>query len=194
MSRQGAAVVAAIALMLSGCGGGDGPSRAGGATESETPSPSPSQSVIVPEPSPTVDPATGPTLKVWRISIRAPEKWRQTYDTPYVDTAQGRDGTVMLSVLATEPVSLDAAMKTLWNTPRPPRGFKRHETTVMGGLTAYYYTARPNDFSVDHVVGLWDSGYVVEVSIGVDRDVPAQRGREIVESIIASYESPRTKA
>lgn len=194
MSRQGAAVVAAIALMLSGCGGGTGdePSRAGGGSESDTPSPSPSQSVIVPDPPPTVEPATGPTLEVWRIKIRVPEKWRQTYNTPFVDAAQGRDGSVLLSVLATEQVSLDAAMKTFWNTPGPPRGFRRQETTVMGGLTAYYYTARTDDFSVDHVVGLWDSGYVVEINIGVDRDVPARRERKIVDSIIASYESPRT--
>jgi len=180
-----------LALVLVGCGS-DEPGGSGGDTSNESPSQSPSGSLsptpVLPDPTPTIEAATGPQLDVEGLRVRVPENWRQTYDTLFSDAGQGPRGTVLLTVFATDQLSLAASMKKFWEKRKPPTGFEPQDSTVMGGLTAYYYTSRPNDFDVDHVVGLWDSGYVVKVSVTLSRDIPATRQREILDSVVASYE------
>lgn len=192
MRRRGWAAIAAL-LVLGGCGegGDDEPTGTGVDTASPSASASTSGSATLPDPTPTVEPATGANLDVEGIQVRAPEKWRQTYDTAFVDTAQGRDGSLLLSVAATDQLSLRAAERYFWTTKKPPAGYEPQDTLVVGGLTANYYTAGDR-FSDTHVVALWDSGYVVKVELRLDRQVAADRQRELVDSVVASYASPRT--
>ncbi len=188
MRRQAWAAVAALTVLVSGCGGSDDePTKPAAGSES----PPPSESATLPDPTPTVEPATGVALDVEGINVRAPGKWRQTNDTILVDTALGPDGTLMLSVAGSDQLSLKAAERYFWDSHEPPAGYRPQETVVMGGLTAGYYTARDR-FDDIHVVTSWDSGYVVKVELRLHRDVPADRQRELLDSVVASYGSPRT--
>jgi hypothetical protein len=193
-----AAVVSAVVALaaLTGCsGGGDDPGGPGGGAASESPSESPSltPTVELPESTPSARPATGPRLAVAGIGIHAPARWRQTYDTIVVDTARGREGTMLLSVGETsgQQLSLRQAERYFWNRGKRPKRYEAQDTVVMGGITAGYYTHGDRDID-SHVVTTWDSGYVVKVEVRFYPWMPEDRQREILASVLASYESPRT--
>ena len=182
-----------MVLALGGCGGsGDAPAssgtESGSESSSESPSPSPSQSIVLPDPTPTVEPASGPRLEVEGLRVNAPAKWAQIYDTIFSDAAQGPSGGVLLTVVAHEQVSLKAAERFFWDSKKPPRGYERRGTLVMGGLTANYHTAPDGKYSTAHVVSLWDSGYIVKLQVSLDKVVPTERQQEILASVVASYE------
>ncbi len=187
----------AAVLVLGGCGGGGAggdEESAGSGAESASPTTSPpaSPSVPLPEPTPTVEPATGDALEVDGIRVRAPKGWKQTYDTIFVDVAQGRDGAVMLSVAASPQLPLRAVERYFWNRGKKPEGYTSQDTLVVGGLTAYYYTAGDR-FDDSHVATLYDSGSVIKVQVRFDRETPDKRQEELFASVLASYGSPRTR-
>lgn len=185
--------LAALALVTSACGGGepapgDDPGSPTATSASGTPSETPSGS----DPAPAVEPASGPQLEVGAIRISAPAKWRQNNDTPFADSAigpvgEGRSGSLVLGATAVDQLSLKAAMKRSWRGTKPA-GFEQQDVTVLGGLTAFYYTAPDGPVDIDHVMGLWDSGYVVEVRVSVPKALSAAQQREIVDSIALSYD------
>lgn len=200
MERYGrtAAALAALALVTSGCGGGDAPDPGAEETGTSTSDPSAPSSDESPtettsEPEPTVEPASGPTLEVGAIRVTAPAKWRQTNDTIFVDTAQGRvgggqSGGLLLNAVADDPMSLREALKDSFDQGQKPEGFEEQESTTLGGHSAYYYTAKDNSFLTSHVMGLWDSGYAVHVDVSLPNDMPMEQQQEIVESIRLTYD------
>ncbi len=202
MERYGrtAAALAALALVTSGCGGGDAPDPGADETGTSTSDPSapssdesPTETTSEPEPTPTVEPASGPTLEVGAIRVTAPAKWRQTNDTIFVDTAQGRvggglSGGLLLNAVADDPMSLREALKDSFDQGQKPAGFEEQESTTLGGHSAYYYTAEGSTFLTDHVMGLWDSGYAVHVDVSLPKDMPMEQQQEIVESIRLTYD------
>jgi hypothetical protein len=198
MDRHGraAAMLAGLALVMSGCGGGGdpGPSTGGTSPESSDAPDSPSSATVtgLPEPTATVEPANGPTLEVGAIRVTAPAKWRQIYDTPFTDVAQGRvgdgrSGGLLLGAVADDQVGLRAAMRDAWENGEKPAGFEMQDNTDLGGRSAYYYTARETRFLDKHVMGLWDSGYLVHVDVSLPKDMPMEQQQEIVESIRVTY-------
>jgi len=191
-----AAAAVVMAAGLTGCSGaGDDPGASGGGAASESPSESPSltPTVELPESTPDVEPASGPRLDVNGVRVNAPAGWKQTYDTPVVDTAVGGGGSMMLSVASTsgDQLSLRQAERYFWNEDKRPEGYRAQDPVVMGNINAGYYTYGDRD-DVSHVVTTWDAGYVVKVDVRFDDRMPADRQREMLDTIIASYESPRT--
>lgn len=192
-----AAALGALALVAGACGGDPAPrdeptgppsSTAPSTNPTDPPSASPSE----PAATPSVGPASGPVLEVGAIRISAPEKWRQNNDTVFADSAigpvgDGRSGSLVLGATAIDQLSLDAAMKRSWRGKKPA-GFAEQESTVLGGLTAFYYTAPDGPLDIDHVMGLWDSGYVVEVRLSLPKAVTAGEREAIVESVRLSYD------
>lgn len=65
---------------------------------------------------------------------------------------------------------------------------------MLGGLSAFYYTAEGNKFLTEHVMGNWDAGYVTELNISLPNAFSSERQQEIVDSIVATYRSPRPGA
>ncbi|SEC50922.1 hypothetical protein SAMN04489844_2427 [Nocardioides exalbidus] len=200
--RRLAALSCAVALSaVTGCGdegtasadGSDGDVPTSSTSASTSASPSPSTTPA--DPTPTVEPATGPQLDVEGIKVNAPKTWVQTYDTIVVDMAEDDDsGSVMLSAAGTggDQLSLRQAEKYFWTRSRKPEGYEAQPTTVMGGLTAYHYVVRDRH-GVTHAVGLWDAGYVVKVEVEMPERVAEEKTLAVLESVIASYESPRTE-
>ena len=202
MDRHGTAAVAlaAFALVMSGCSGGDDPGPGTGGTSPESsgsPSSSsasePSEPTSEPAPTPTVEPASGPTLEVGAIRVTAPAKWRQIYDTPFTDVATGRveggrSGGLLLGAVADDQVGLRAAMKHAFQNGKKPAHFEEQEITALGGRSAFYYTSRETRFLTKHVMGLWDSGYLVHVDVSLPKDMPMEQQQEIVESIRLTYD------
>ncbi len=203
MERYGrtAVALAALALVTSGCGGSDDPApgadEPGTSTSGSPTSPSsdesPSATTSEPEPTPTVEPASGPTLEVGDIRVTAPAEWRQNNDTVFVDTALGRvgggqSGGLLLSAVPDDQMSLREALKDSFEQGQEPAGFEEQEATVLGGHSAYYYTAEGNRFLTKHVMGLWDSGYAVHVDVSLPKDMPMEQQQEIVESIRLTYD------
>jgi hypothetical protein len=191
-----AVVAVAAAAGLAGCSGaGDDPaaSGSGGASESPSESPSLTPTVELPESTPSGEPATGARLDVDGVRINAPARWKQDFDTLFVDTAVGRQGSLLLSVASTsgEQFSLRQAERYFWERNKQPENYEAQDSVVMGGINAGYYTY--GDRAIDsHVVTTWDSGYVVKVELRLFPRIPEDRQLEILDSVIASYESPRT--
>lgn len=183
--------------MTAGCGGGsDDPGGAdpGSTSPSSSPSSSASSPTEAPEsdPTPTVEPASGPVLEVGALRISAPKKWRINTSTVFGESAigpvDGGDGALVLGATPEDQMSLAATMRYSWQPGSKPPGFEQQPTTVLGGLTAYYYTAEASRFLTEHVMSTWDSGWVVEVNISLPHDMPMARQQEIVESIRLSYD------
>ena len=201
MGRRGAVAAAVLALAVSGCGvGGEEPRGSAGGTESPSSSPSsgePSSSETPePEPTPTIDPATGPELEIDGFRVNAPKRWRLNNETVFGDTAigpvdDGRTGGLLLAAIPESQVSIARAMRTSWQPGARPAGFEEQPRTVLGGLSAFYYTAEATTLLTEHVMGTWDSGYTIELNIQLPNALSSERQREIVDSIVATYRSPR---
>jgi hypothetical protein len=183
-------MIAGLALVAAGCGGGsDDP----GGSSSPSSSPSSPSDAPEPEPTPTVEPADGPVLEVGALQVSALEKWRINNESPFAVTAfgpvdDGRSGGLLLGAIPEDQMSLARTMRYSWQPGPKPPGFQKQPSTVLGGLTASYYTAEASKFLTEHVLSLWDSGYVVEVNISLPEAMPMQRQQEIVESIRLSYD------
>lgn len=201
MGRRAATAMAALALVLTGCGGGEaGPG--GPDEESASPSASPSSSesspsdTPEPEPTPTVEPAAGAEIELKGFRVNAPEKWRITNSFVIAATAvgpvgDGRSGGMLLGLVpSNDQVSIAAAMRTSWQPGTRPAGFEEQPRAVLGGLSAFYYTAEQNRLTTEHVLGTWDSGWIVELNIGLPSALSPERQKEIVDSIVATYQSP----
>jgi hypothetical protein len=205
VARRRSLALAGLAVlvsgMLPGCGGGtEDPDDGSAAPASETPTSdsSPSETAPAPEPTeetPEVEPADGPVLQVGSYSVSAPARFRVNNDTTFADSAfgpvgDGRTGGVVLGVYAADQLSLDEAMRRSWRPDRTkPPGFEEQPTTVLGSRTAYYYTAPDGSTVTDHVMGMWDGAGLVELRVDLPNAMPAERQREIVESIRLTYSS-----
>jgi hypothetical protein len=149
----------------------------------------------LPEPTPTVEPATGVELEADGFRINVPKKWRVTNDTPFGVTAvgpvdDGRSGGVLLAAFGEPQVSIAEAMRFSWQPGARPRGFDEQPRAVLGGLSAFYYTAEGNKYLTQHVLGLWDSGFTIELNIGLPNALSPERQKGIVDSIVATYRRP----
>ena len=82
-------------------------------------------------------------------------------------------------------------MRTSWQPGDKPPGFEEQPRTVLAGLSAFYYTADSGKFITEHVMGMWDSGYTIELNIGLPNALSPERQKEIVDSIVATFRSPR---
>jgi hypothetical protein len=199
MVRRGALAVAGLALVVAGCGGDE---QGGGGSDDTSTTPSPSPSSSEPSPSvtglpetPTVESATGVELEADGFRINVPEKWRITNDNPFGVTAvgpvdDGRSGGVLLAAFGESQVSIAEAMRFSWQPGTKPPGFEEQPRTVLGGLSAFYYTAEGNKFLTEHVMGMWDSGFTIELNIALPNALSPERQKEIVDSIVATYRRP----
>lgn len=202
MCRRGATVIAGLALLVAGCGGAtDDPEDP--ATGSTSPTPRAASSTSSPtetsEPTPTVEPATGVELEVKGFRVNAPEKWRinnsfVVAETAYGPVGDGRSGGILLGASPVDQMSLAQAMRRSWLPGAEPSGFEQQPNVVLGGLSAFYYTAEGNKFLTEHVMGNWDAGYVTELNISLPNAFSSERQQEIVDSIVATYRSPRPGA
>lgn len=200
MGRRGAVAAAGLALLVAGCSDADDGSD--GAPTSPSPSSSPTSSTSEPSPSgseqpetPTVEPATGVELDADGFKINVPKKWRITNDNPFGVTAvgpvdDGRSGGLLLAAIGEPEVTLAQAMRTSWQPGAKPPGFEEQQGAELGGLPAFYYTAEANSLLTEHVLGLWDSGYTIELNIALPNALKPERQKEIVDSIVATYRRP----
>ena len=199
MGRRGATAIAGLALLVAGCGGGGDDPDTDPDTGSTSPSsitPSPTET---PAPTPSVEPATGIRLEARGFQVNAPEKWRLNETFVFVETAvgpvgDGRSGAMLLGATPVPQMSLAQAMRRSWLPGSKPSGFEQQPSTVLGGLTAFYYTAVANKYLTEHVMGNWDAGHVTELSVTVPNVFSPERQKEIVDSIVATYHSPRPGA
>lgn len=184
--------VAGAVLVLAGCapGGGSaddpGPTRPA-AQSTETPAETASET---PAATPTGAPVNGPVMEVQGISIRLPKGYDVGFETPVVATAQGRLGLVTLGVIAGEQRSLDRQMKEDLEAYGPMRTVERLPDTTLDGLPAYHYSGRQDRYLVRDVYGTWDGGYQVLVRFELSDHRPEAARRELIESVVATYDSP----
>ena len=209
--RGTAAVAASLAavLALGACGsdGGTGPSGTETSSTATTDSPtdapsesltaSPTEPLLVPE-AEAVEPASGPRLDVSDIRVNIPQGWKQTFDSFVVDSALGRvdgkTGGVLLSVVPTggDVLTPKQAESYFWTRGRKPKNYQKQDDVLMGGLTSGYYTARDKFYDM-HAVTLWEDNHVTKVQLNFDLEVPDEVQQELLQSVIASYSSPRMR-
>ncbi len=209
MGGRGTAAVAvslAAVLALGACASDDeGTDPSGTETSStsptdsptDTPTASPTEPLLVPE-GETVEPASGPRLDVSDIRVNIPQGWKQTFDSVVVDSALGRvdgkSGGVLLSVVATggDVLTPKQAESYFWTRGRKPKNYQKQDDVLMGGLTSGYYTARDKFYDM-HAVTLWEDNHVTKVQLDFDLEVPDEVQQELLQSVIASYSSPRMR-
>lgn len=198
MTRTAAVVGAVLALVLTACTADEGAPAAeerasAGTTDtpSETPSETPSSETPseTPGETPTVEPATGPLVEVSGVSIRLPQGWKPAYVTSVSGSGIGRNGQLLLSVLAARERPLRAMMAEELRLFGEVRRVRRLPDTTLGGSSAYEYTGWTEMEDQRFSVGAWDDGYEVFVRVDVSDSVPASERRELFESVIATYSS-----
>ena len=210
--RRAAALTVSIVtvLALGACGSDDGGTDPSGTetsstapTDSPTDTPtegltaSPTEPLLVPG-AEAVEPASGPRLDVSDIRVNIPKGWKQTFDSVVVDSALGRvdgkSGGALLSVVATggDVLTPKQAESYFWTRGRKPQNYQKQDDILMGGLTAGYYTARDR-FDDIHAATLWEDNHVTKVQLNFDLEVPDEVQQELLQSVIASYSSPRMR-
>jgi hypothetical protein len=187
------AVLAPVVLAVGGCGAGAEPGGRSSSPPAGSESPSADEvptepSGELPESTPLPDPATGPRLDVEGISVRVPESWKRGYDTAVVATAQGPQGIMDLATFPGEPRSLRYLFRRDVGKSPHVTSVERLDDVAIGGRSAYHYRARSR-FYVIEGFGLSDAGSWVSISFDLLDRVPAEKRREIVESVLATYES-----
>lgn len=204
------AVSIVTVLALGACGSDDGGTDPSGAetsstsptdsatdTPTESPTGSATEPLLVPETA-AVEPASGPRLDVSDIRVNIPEGWKQTFDSVVVDSALGRvdgkSGTMLLSVSPTggDVLTPKQAERYFWTRGRKPKNYRKQDDVLMGGLTSGYYTARDKFYDI-HAVTLWEDNLVTKVQLSFDLEVPDEVQQELLQSVVASYSSPRMR-
>ena len=201
--RTAVAAGVALVLLAAGCTsdeGADDPAAAGSVSESpqepseassDTPAESPSETATdPPSETATAKPVTGPVMEVQGISIQLPKGYQVGFDTPVVSTAQGRLGLVGLSAIAGEEWSLDRLYEDELRISGPMQTVERLPDTTLDGLPAYRYGGRRDRHVIREVYGTWDNGYQVIVRFDLHDFQPLAKRRELIESVVATYDSP----
>ena len=206
--RNAVAAAAALVLLAAGCTSSEGsaedrastgsasesaqdpsgtPSGSASETAAETPSETPTETATE---TATAEPVSGPVMEVQGITIQLPKGYRIGFDTPVVTTAQGRLGLVGLSAIAGEQWSLDRLYQDDLRIGGPMQSVERLPDTTLDGLPAYRYGGRRDRHVIRQVYGTWDSGYQVMVRFDLHDFMPEAKRRELVESVVATYDSP----
>ena len=206
--RNAVAAAAALVLLAAGCTSSEGsaedrastgsasesaqdpsgtPSGSASETAAETPSETPTETATE---TATAEPVSGPVMEVQGITIQLPKGYRIGFDTPVVTTAQGRLGLVGLSAIAGEQWSLDRLYQDDLRIGGPMQSVERLPDTTLDGLPAYRYGGRRDRHVIRQVYGTWDSGYQVMVRFDLHDFMPEAKRQELVESVVATYDSP----
>lgn len=194
--RSGVAAVAAVlALMLAGCSDSDGSPAEGspgpGTSESASPtaSPSPAETPSATETTPEVAPATGPTLLVEGLRVRAPRGWHANIRLPIGQGAYPLDRLVgTLIQVYRFPNSGLFTIDELANVEVEdygPKG-KRRMNVVVDGRAMYHITGTGEDGEpVERFGTIVDDQRVAVTFYFGNRESTAER-EEIIESVLAS--------
>ena len=206
--RNAVAAAAALVLLAAGCTSSEGsvedrastgsasespqdpsgtPSGSASETAAETPSETPTETATE---TATAEPVSGPVMEVQGITIQLPKGYRIGFDTPVVTTAQGRLGLVGLSAIAGEQWSLDRLYQDDLRIGGPMQSVERLPDTTLDGIPAYRYGGRRDRHVIRQVYGTWDSGYQVMVRFDLHDFMPEAKRQELVESVVATYDSP----
>jgi hypothetical protein len=186
---------AALVLAATGCGSGTEP--ADSAPSTAPTSDGPETGSATPTGTPAETPATtslgGPVMRVQGISMQLPKGYRVGNETPVVATASGRHGIVVLGAIAGPKWPLDRMVEDELRQSariRPVRAFRRLPDTTLDGFLAYHFTGRLDRSTIRDAYGTWDDGYQVVIRFDLDDDSPLAQRRELIESVVATYDSP----
>lgn len=190
--RRGAATVAvggALLGVLAGCGGDDtGPATDPGTTPTAaaTPgSPTPSE----PPASPEVTPAAGPRLSMEAAEVSAPTTWeREEQLVPLEDGARGPEGRLSLTQTPAFGSTLEEIARVRLKGDRA--SLKRLPDTEVAGVPVVHITDRGprGDYRLTTEEGFTavHLDQVVTLLFQLDRDVPEEQRRRLVDEVLAS--------
>jgi len=129
--------------------------------------------------------------------VSAPEGWKPTFSSGFVDTALGRvdhqSGGLVLSVasLGGDVLTPQQAERYFWTPGEKPPNYQRQDPIVIGAdVRAGYYTSRDR-FDDLHSVTLQDGNHVVKVEVSFGQKVTEDRQQELLQSVLASYSAPQ---
>jgi hypothetical protein len=138
----------------------------------------------------TAEPLTGPVMRVEGISLQLPQGWHVSFETSVSSTAGSRAGTAALGVLTGEQWPLDRLLKSDLRVFGDVADFHRLPDVTVDGNPAYHYTGRPDSLNVRESYGFWDDGYQVVIDFELARRLSPAKRRELVDSVMATYDSP----
>lgn len=191
----GPAMVLALVLGLASACSDDepstdpGPSQSPASSEASTEPTMPSSSDTG-TPSPSVEPAAGATVRLDRLSMRAPEGWDVTKEGDPYSAQVGQAGS---SIYIQEfpdfgggVLSLDQIARTRVRNGPYLREPKILAPVSIVGLDWYHLAGRTNEVTYTEDFGTVVDGLALLVAMSFDSDLPAAERRVIVEQVLAS--------
>ena len=189
--RPYAVAMAAVAALLTGCGGDDPPKVEPSTSSSESVSPSPSET-------PTVEPATGKRLVSKSFSIRVPQGWRADIGqssglltTRYAGDEKP-DGT-LLAFLSTSDGSalVEKSLPQLAKEKARSSEFQKAprilDDVQVAGVTMYHLAGKTSEHTYAINLGTIHEGDLVEVHIESSL-MSQQELEQTFESILATWQ------
>lgn len=185
------AAVATLLLLGAGCSGDDDPGA--GPTDPASTSASSGAPTDAPTDDPTasVEPATGPLLKIKGVQMNAPQGWRQTTDIVTFHTQAAPASGIGAARLNALPFfgdapSLDRQVRISLKAEEEIQP-KRQPDIEIGGSDFYHLAGPISDAIYYERFGTTDRGYQVTISFEFDRDLPEAQRQRLVEASLASF-------
>jgi hypothetical protein len=177
------ALVAVVALSLTGCGGDDADARPDETSTSATDSASSEPSASA---EPGVAPATGPEMQIRNVSLRVPKGHQPRQVNDLIMSSTGPEGDrvslFVNSTITARPLDDQAAQEAevgMWQ--EKPR---RVDDVTVDGVEMFHLQGKGFAGYPSDVFGAQVGGNDVTISILTFR--PARERAEIVESVLAS--------
>ncbi|GAB2445948.1 hypothetical protein GCM10027062_28730 [Nocardioides hungaricus] len=187
MRRTAITALAAASLLLAGCGG-DPQAEPGGTPTSSTPT-EPTEPTRSEPTAPVVEPATGFTFDLERITMRAPEGWRKT-KAPASFLLGADDpktvSTIILSdLMAVRDQPLAGQVRiALKSTPQ----LKVQEPVEIAGVKWYHLAGRDDQYATLDSFGTIYNDSEAVIDFSLDNDLSADKKQQIIDSVLATVE------
>jgi len=194
--RRRAAPGRALALTLclalaTGCGDDEPEARAPGDPPASSDTAASPTDVTSPTASaPTVDPATGPPLRLDDVELRLPEQWSVEHDLVGYEKAGSADDHTAAILLSSFPaLDPDATVAQLARSTERTSGYPRgsvQEPTTVAGLPAFHVAGRvAGTFSEEF--GVLHEGNIIGIEF-VHRRGSRAHWQELIDSVLATVE------
>lgn len=186
MRRTILASLAAVTLLLTGCGDGDedpqaDPTSSPTDTSSTASDPTPSE--------PGVEPATGPLIDRDRIRMNVPEGWKKNRQiATFLESASAPGSNTGVSLGDLSAVGEPTLQEQAEAGTASRRDVSIEEPVEIAGVDWYHAKGREGRHGRYEQFGTVHNGSQATITFTLDDDVPQAEQQEIIDSVLASVE------
>lgn len=193
-----ATALALVLVLVTGCSdddaSGESPPSTSPSSSESPPAPTDSSSSDTgtpsPSPSPSIEPASGPEVRVERFSVRAPRGWKiAPEEDPF--TGQAVDGFASIFVgeqpdFGQGQLTLEESARSRLRTAAYSRRPKILDPVTFNGQEWFHIAGQTNETDFSEDFGTVIDGLDLGVYMSFPVDTPAAERRAIAESVMAT--------